>query len=74
MTKLDEMTNDEIWEEIEECFYGIYKDVANRCYPKHSVTGIRYLQILVGRHLAWIDRALLEIEVRSKPAGTSGEG
>ena len=64
MTKLDEMTNDEIWEQVEECFYGIYKDVTNRCYAKHSMTGIRYLQVLVRRHLAYIDRALLEIEVR----------
>ena len=64
MTKLDEMTNDEIWEQIEECFYDMHKDVANRCYPEHSTSGARHIQFLVRRHLVWIDRALLEIEIR----------
>lgn len=64
MTRLDEMTNDEIWGQIGGCFYGIHKDVENRCYPEHSRTGARHLQCLVREHLAWIDRALLEIEMR----------
>ena len=65
MTELDKMTIGELWAEVEECFYGMYKDVANRCYSKHSLTGVRHLQVLVRRHLAQIDRALLEIEVRN---------
>jgi len=73
MTKLGEMTNDEIREEIEECFYSIYKDVTNRCYSKHSMTGVRHLQVLVRRNLAYIDRALLEIEVQSTQAVSTKE-
>lgn len=74
MTALDKMTNDEIWEEVEECFYGMYKDAVNRCYTKHSMTGIRHLQLLVRRNLIRIDRALLEIEARAKPTRTGDEG
>lgn len=65
MTDLDKMTDNEIWEQIEDCFYGMYKDVEYRCYSEHSMTGARHIQHLVRKHLAWIDRALLEIEARN---------
>jgi len=64
MTKIDDQTIDEIWEDIEDEFYGMYKDVKHRCYSKHSVTGARYIQVLVRRHLARIDYALLVMETR----------
>lgn len=68
MTELGDMTNVEIWEQIEDCFHAIHKDVANRCYSKHSMTGARHIQYLVRKNLIWIDRALLEIEIRTKSA------
>jgi len=68
VTKLDEMTNDEIWDEIEECFYTISMDVGHRSYGGHSTIGARYIQHLVRKNLIWIDRALLEIEVRDSNA------
>lgn len=67
MIKLGEMTDNEIWAEIEDCFYSIQKDVEHRCYS--SMTGARYIQHLVRKNLIWIDRALLEIEVRAAKAG-----
>lgn len=74
MTELDEMTDDEIWEQVEDCFYSIHKDMENRCYPEHSVTGARHIQILARQHLAWIDRALLEIDVRALESVEAGGG
>jgi len=66
MTELDEMTNDEIWEQVEDCFDNMRMDVENRCYREHSMTGARHIQHLVRQHLIWIDRALLEIEIRAE--------
>jgi len=66
MTNLDGMTNNEIWDEIEDCFYTISMDVGHRSYAQHSKTGARHLQHLVRRNLTWIDRALLEIDVRAQ--------
>ena len=68
MTKLDGMTNGEIWEQVEDCFYTISMDVGHRSYTKHSMNGARYIQHLVRKNLAWIDRALLEIDVRAAKA------
>ena len=68
MTDLDKMTNDEIWEQVEDCFYTISMDVEHRSYGQHSMNGARYIQHLVRKHLTWIDRALLEIDVRAAKA------
>lgn len=65
MTNMDKMTIEELEQEIEMWFDGIEDTLSNRCYPEHSRTGVRAIQLDVRKHLAWIDRALLEIEVRS---------
>jgi len=73
MTNLDEMTNAEIWEEVEDCFHTISMDVEHRSYGERSMTGVRYIQHLVRKNLIWIDRALLEIDVRAKKAAKVSE-
>ena len=64
MTSMDEMTIDELEQEIEMWLDGIEDTLSHRCYPEHSMTGVRAIQLDVRKHLAWIDRALLEIEAR----------
>ena len=65
MTDMDRMTIDELWQEAEMWLDGIEDTLAHRCYSEHSMTGIRYIQLEARKHLAWIDRLLLEIEVRA---------
>ena len=55
------MTKEERWKEIEECFKSIELDVKSRCYVEHSTTGIRYMVLLVRKHLGRIDELLLEL-------------
>ena len=74
MTKLDEMTNDELWLDVETWFDGIAVMLSHRCYQKHSMTGIRAIQLDVRKHLAWIDRTLLEIEARRHKATRASDG
>jgi len=64
MTDMDKMTIEELEREIEMWFDGIEDILSHRCYQPHSMIGIRHIQLQVRKHLAWIDRALLEIEVR----------
>ena len=65
MTDIRKMTIEELWQEAEMWLDGIEDTLAHRCYPEHSMTGIRAIQLDVRKHLAWIDGALLEIEVRN---------
>ena len=60
------MTDEERWAEIEEHLHTIGLDVQHRCYDEHSVTGVRYVQMLVRRNLVQIDKLLLEdlVELR----------
>lgn len=59
-------TEEEIWEEVEDCFYSLYKDVKHRCYPKQDIVGARYIEVLARRHLSRIDYLLLHLDQRAK--------
>ena len=73
MTNMDEMTIKELWLDAETWFDGIAVMLSHRCYQERSLTGIRAIQLDVRKHLTWIDRLLLEIEVRpQEPMNETG--
>jgi len=54
------MTEEERWQEIEECFDSIRLDVKNRCYTDRSIVGVRYIMSSVRYNLWRVDKLLLE--------------
>ena len=61
---LNVVTIDELWQEAETWLDGIADTVSHRCYREYSMIGARAILIEVRKHLTWIDRVLLEIEIR----------
>ena len=66
----NKLTVDELWAEAEMWLNGIEDTLAHRCYQERSMTGVRAIQLDVRKHLTWVDRVLLEIEVRGNASKT----
>lgn len=64
MTDIDKMTTDELWTEAEMWLDAIEDMISHRCYPEHSATGMKNIQLDIRRHLARVDYLLLVIEAR----------
>lgn len=65
MSDMDKLIFESLWNDVEIWFDGIEDTLSHRCYPERSLVGIRAIQLDVRKHLAWIDRALIEIWSRN---------